>query len=136
MVSWSSRKKKEGIFCTFYIVRRKLFQQLRFISMYSVFNKLSEYKYFSYQKALLHTLFCLFLKSSKAISISLNVCGGAVFDNAKQVPAAEYCQRELHLRCCRCSKSSTVLSIVKDIINQIFNFAIWSNKNIKPNIDG
>ena len=44
--------------------------------MYSVLNALSEYAYLStniltYQKTLLHTLFCLVLKSSKAFSVSL-----------------------------------------------------------------
>ena len=41
------------------------------VSMYSVLNKLSEYIYFTYQKTLIHTLFCLFLKSLKAFILSL-----------------------------------------------------------------
>ena len=61
-------RKKEGIFCTVYFLRRIIF----FISMYSVLNTLSEYTYFYKQKTLLHTLFCLFLKLSKAFSVSLN----------------------------------------------------------------
>ena len=39
--------------------------------MLSVLNTLSEYTTFTYQKKLLHTLFCFFLKSSKAFSVSL-----------------------------------------------------------------
>ena len=39
--------------------------------MYSVLNKLSEYIYFTYQKTLIHRLFCLFLKLLKAFSVSL-----------------------------------------------------------------
>ena len=37
-----------------------------------VLDKLSEYNTFTYQKTLLHTLFCLFLKLSKAFSVSLS----------------------------------------------------------------
>ena len=39
--------------------------------MYSVLNTLSEHAFCTYQKTLIHTLFCLFLKSSKAFSVSL-----------------------------------------------------------------
>ena len=39
--------------------------------MYSVLNTLSDYTYFYISKKLLHTLFCLLLKSSKAFSVSL-----------------------------------------------------------------
>ena len=46
VMSWSSRKKTEGIFCNVYFVRSKFFQYLYFISMYSVMNELSEYIYF------------------------------------------------------------------------------------------
>ena len=38
--------------------------------MYSVLDTLLEHTYFTYQKTLLHMLFCMFLKSSKAFSIS------------------------------------------------------------------
>ena len=40
--------------------------------MYSVLNKLSYYIYFYIPKTLLHTLFCLLLKSLKAFSVSLS----------------------------------------------------------------
>ena len=40
--------------------------------MYSVLIILSEYTYFYISKKLLHTLLCLVLKSSKALSVSLS----------------------------------------------------------------
>ena len=46
MMSGSSLKKIEGIFCTTYFIRREVLQDLCFISMYSVLNTLSEYTYF------------------------------------------------------------------------------------------
>ena len=49
-----------------------------FISMYSVLNTLSEY---TYQKTLLRALFCLFLKSLKAFSVSLNHFWPMFFSN-------------------------------------------------------
>ena len=45
-MSWNSQKKKEGIFCTIYFVRKNFVEHLRFISMYSVLNTLSKYTYF------------------------------------------------------------------------------------------
>ena len=42
VMSWRSRKKKEGAFCTAYFVRKKFYQHLYFFSMYSVLNKLSK----------------------------------------------------------------------------------------------
>ena len=74
-MSWSSRGKKENIFYTVYFIRRKIFKEIEhlcFISMYSVLNILSEYTYFTYQKIILHTLFCLFLKLPKGFSVSLS----------------------------------------------------------------
>ena len=49
-MSWNSQKKKEGIFCTAYFVRKNFVEHLRFISMYSVLNTLSEYTYFYLSK--------------------------------------------------------------------------------------
>ena len=34
VVSWTSRKKKEGIFCTVYFVQKNFFEHLYFILMY------------------------------------------------------------------------------------------------------
>ena len=47
---WSSRKKTEGIFCIVDFVRRKFFEDLCSISMHSVLNTLSEFKYFYISK--------------------------------------------------------------------------------------
>ena len=49
VMSWSSRKKK-GIFCTVYFVRREFFKDLCFISMDCVLNTLSECTYFYISK--------------------------------------------------------------------------------------
>ena len=46
VISQSSRKKKESIFCTFYFVRGKLSQHLCSISMYSELITLLEYAHF------------------------------------------------------------------------------------------
>ena len=69
-MSSSSRKKKEGIFCTVYFVWRKFFEHFCFISVYSVLNNFSEYPYFNVSKNL-DTLPYLFLKSSETFSVSL-----------------------------------------------------------------
>ena len=50
LMSWSSRKKKESIFCTVYFVGRKFFQHFWFISIGSVFSKLSKYTHFFISK--------------------------------------------------------------------------------------
>ena len=44
-MSWSSRKKKEGIFAPF-VFPKETFFNISFISMYSVLNVLSKYTYF------------------------------------------------------------------------------------------
>ena len=59
-MSWSLRKKKEGIFCNVYFVRKKFFQHLCFISSYGVLNKLSEYIYFYISKTITSCT-CLFV---------------------------------------------------------------------------
>ena len=65
VMSRSSWKKKECSFCNIYFVF------LTFISMYSVLNKLLKCICFYISKNVtLYTFFCLFLKSSKAISLS------------------------------------------------------------------
>ena len=45
VMSWNSRKKKEGIFCTVYSDGMNFFEHLSFISMYNVLNKLAEDTY-------------------------------------------------------------------------------------------
>ena len=61
VMSWSSRKKKEGIFRTVYFVRKEFFfKDLCFISMYSVLNTISHYTHFHISKTLRHTLVACF----------------------------------------------------------------------------
>ena len=50
VMGWNWGKKKEGIFCTVYFLRRKLFLHLCFISLYSVTNTISEHTYFYISK--------------------------------------------------------------------------------------
>ena len=50
VMSWSSRKKREDIFCTVSFVRKEFFQDLCFISIYRVLNAISEYTYFYISK--------------------------------------------------------------------------------------
>ena len=64
-------RKKSALFCNIYFVLRKFFLNLCFISMYWVLHKIQNIYTFTYQKTLLHTFFRLFLKSSKAFSVSL-----------------------------------------------------------------
>ena len=48
VMSWNSRKKKRGLFCTVYFARRKFFYLNVLLSQnyLSVLNTLSEYTYF------------------------------------------------------------------------------------------
>ena len=62
VMSWSSRKKKRKFFVPFILSEGKFFNILLYKNIYT----------FIYQKALLHTLFCLILKSSKAFSVFLS----------------------------------------------------------------
>ena len=62
VISWSSQKKREGIFSNVYFVRMKFFRHLRFISMYSVLNTLSEYRYFYISKSINPYTFLLVFK--------------------------------------------------------------------------
>ena len=59
VVNWSSWKKKEGIFC---VLLQCIVYWIHFKNIHT----------FTYQKILLHIIFCLFLKSSKAFSVSLS----------------------------------------------------------------
>ena len=72
VMSWSSWKKKEGIFVPFILSKRKFFS-ICVLSQFIVYWIHFQNKYtFTYQKAILHKLFCLFLKSSKAFRGSLS----------------------------------------------------------------
>ena len=77
LMSWSLRKKKEGIFCTVYFVRREFFKDFfSFMPMPSVLNTLSEYKYFNESKKLLHALLLLVFKIVESLQcIFRNIFG-------------------------------------------------------------
>ena len=61
VMSWSSRKKNEGIFCTTYFCRKKLFN-ICFMSVYIVLKTLSEYIYFYVSKNIASYTFLLVFK--------------------------------------------------------------------------
>ena len=95
-MSWTSRKKKEGI-CTFYFVRRKLFQHMRFIVIYSILNILSEYtySYISKKKKKLLTpytilLFVEIVESLQCILKSLQSCWFSWVKNIFQIISCFY----------------------------------------------
>ena len=74
VMSWSSQKKKEGIFSTVYILSERNFFRMCFFSMYSVLNTLSKYishikNYIS--KTSLHTLLLLVSKIVESLHVSL-----------------------------------------------------------------
>ena len=61
VMSWSSQKKKKGIFCTIYFVQRNFFFNICVSSQCIVYwIHFRNINTFTYQKTLLHTLFCLF----------------------------------------------------------------------------
>ena len=74
VMTWSSRKKEEDIFLPF-ILSEESFRNICVLCfMYSVLYSVHTFRIyilFTYQKTL-HALFCLFLKSSKALSVSLS----------------------------------------------------------------
>ena len=67
VVSWSSRKKKEGIFCTVYFVCFHICVLSKCKVYLILFQNIHT---FTYGKTLFHTIFCLFLKSPKTFSVS------------------------------------------------------------------
>ena len=74
-VGGSSRKKKEGIFCTVCFVRRKFFLTFLLTSQFIVywihFQNIHIHT-FTYQKTLLHTLLLFIFKISKSLQCILN----------------------------------------------------------------
>ena len=64
-------KKKEGIFCTVYFVRRNFFNICVLSQCIEYWIHFQKIHLFTCQKTLLNTLLCLFLKSPKAYSVSL-----------------------------------------------------------------
>ena len=71
-MSWSSRKKKVGIFCAVYFARREFCKHLCFISVYSVLtNTLSEYTYFYISENITYTLLLFVFKIVKSLQFIL-----------------------------------------------------------------
>ena len=73
---WSSRKKKDGVFCNIHFVRRNFFWHLCFTSMYYIVHKINFQNIYIYihldiKKHYFIQFCCLFLKSSKTFSVSL-----------------------------------------------------------------
>ena len=64
-------RKKRVFFVPFILSKGNFLKNLCFISVYIVLNTIQKIHTFTYQKTLLHTLLCLFLKSSKTFSVSL-----------------------------------------------------------------
>ena len=72
VMSWSSRKKKEGIFCTVYFVRRDFFSRIVFyLSVQCIEYTFRIYILLHIKERYFIHFCCLFLKSSKAFSVSL-----------------------------------------------------------------
>ena len=77
VISWSSWKKNESIFCNVYILSEDIFFNICVLSQCIVhWIDFQSIYTFTYQKAWLHTLFCLFLKLSKAFIVFLR---GVIF---------------------------------------------------------
>ena len=67
IMSWSSRRKKEGIFCDVYFAQREFFKNC-VLSQYIVYwIHFQNIHTFSYQKTLLHTLLVLVSKIVKSL---------------------------------------------------------------------
>ena len=71
-MSWCSRKKKESIFCTVFCILSEFFFNICTSSQCTVYRIHFQNIYtFTYQKTFLQTFLCLFLKSPKALIVSL-----------------------------------------------------------------
>ena len=77
-MSWSLRRKKERIFCTVYSVRRKFFQDICFISMYTVLNTLSKHTYFYISKNITSYTFLLVFKIVESLQCIPNVVNKSI----------------------------------------------------------
>ena len=73
-MSWSSQKKKKGIFCTIYFVQRNFFF-LIFVSSQCIvyWIHFQNINTFTYQKTLLHTLFLLVFIIVRSLQRILNL---------------------------------------------------------------
>ena len=72
VMSWSSRKKKEGIFCTVYFVRRNFFNICVLSQCIVYWTHFQNIHNFTYQKILLHTLLLLVFKTVESLQCILN----------------------------------------------------------------
>ena len=70
-MSWSSWKKKHGIFCTFIFSKENFFNICVLSRCIVCWINLRNIHTFIYQKTLLLVLYCLFSKPSRAFSVSL-----------------------------------------------------------------
>ena len=73
-MSWSSRNRKQGMFCTVYFTRRKIFKHLRFILTYSVLNTFSYYTYFYISKNIISYTILLVFKTVDSLQCMQGVC--------------------------------------------------------------
>ena len=71
-MTWSSRKKREGIFVLFILPEGTFFQHLCFISMCSVLNRLLECTYFYISKSITSYTFLLVFKIVESLQCILN----------------------------------------------------------------
>ena len=72
-MSWISWRKEESIFCIVYFVRKKFFKICVLSHCVVYWMDSPNTDTFTYQKALLHRLFWLFLKSLKTFNVSLSL---------------------------------------------------------------
>ena len=64
-------RKKRAFFVPFILSEGNFFNKLIYVNVYCIKHSFKKHYFITYQKALLHTLFFLFLKSWKAFSVSL-----------------------------------------------------------------
>ena len=70
---WWVAARERKFFAPFILPEATLFLTLVLFQYIAYWIHFQNFYTFTHQKTLLHTLFCLFLKSSKAITVSLNV---------------------------------------------------------------
>ena len=71
VMNWSSQKKKRAFFVPFILSEGSFFKDWVLSQCILYWIHFQNIHTFTYQNTLLHTLCCLFLKSSKAFSVSL-----------------------------------------------------------------
>ena len=70
-MSWSSRKKKEGIFCTVYFTQREIFHICVLAQCIVYWINFQNIHAFTYQETLLHTLLLLVFKIVESLQCIL-----------------------------------------------------------------